>query len=35
MISFHPAKNGASNGYIRAEDGKIVVAGRALNLTAQ
>jgi len=32
-ISFHPAKNGASNGYIRAGDGKIVLHGEELSLT--
>jgi len=31
-ILFHPAKNGASNGYIRYGDGKITFHGQELNL---
>ncbi len=32
-ISFHPAKNGTSIGYIRDGDGKIVVGGQELNFS--
>jgi hypothetical protein len=31
-ITFHPAFNGTTNGYIREGDGKIVLNGRELNL---
>ena len=31
-ITFHPAFNGTTNGYIRDGDGKIVLNGRELNL---
>ena len=31
-ITFHPAKNGEPNGYIRAGDGKIVYHGKELSL---
>lgn len=31
-ISFHPARNGQPNGYIRAGDGKIVYQGKELSL---
>jgi hypothetical protein len=32
-ISFHPAKNGTGNGFIRAGDGKIVYNGKELGLS--
>ncbi len=31
-ITFHPARNGQPNGYIRAGDGKIVYQGKELSL---
>jgi hypothetical protein len=31
-ITFHPAKNGSGNGYIRIPESKIVFHGRSLNL---
>ena len=31
-LTFHPAINGATNGYIRDGDGKIVLNGREINL---
>ena len=31
-ITFHPAKNGAPTGYIRAGDGKVVFRGQELGL---
>jgi hypothetical protein len=32
VVTFHPAKNGSSNGYIRIPESKIVVRGQSLNL---
>jgi hypothetical protein len=31
-VSFHPARNGVPNGYIRADDGKVVLRGQELTL---
>ncbi len=35
MVTFHPAKNGTGNGYIRTGDGKIVWNGKELGLSEQ
>ena len=32
VVTFHPAKNGAANGYIRIPESKIVFHGESLNL---
>ena len=33
MISFHPAKNGMANGYIRLGDGRVMFNGKELSLS--
>lgn len=32
VVTFHPAKNGSSNGYIRIPESKIVFHGQSINL---
>jgi hypothetical protein len=32
LVTFHPAKNGSGNGYIRIPESKIVFHGQSLNL---
>jgi Family of unknown function (DUF6152) len=32
VVTFHPAKNGSGNGYIRIPESKIVLHGQSLNL---
>jgi hypothetical protein len=32
LVTFHPAKNGSANGYIRIPESKIVFHGQSLNL---
>ncbi len=32
VVTYHPAKNGSANGYIRIPESKIVFHGRSLNL---